>query len=73
MVQIQMLVDLPLRGLYLKMKGRYNIQAYIYLERCYGSNFIYDSDSKKAHSVKSISGANPTDYELSIFGAIKLS
>lgn len=36
-------------------------------------NFIYDSDSKKAHSVKSISGANPTDYELSIFGAIKLS
>lgn len=34
-------------------------------------NFIYDSDSKKAHSVKSISGANPTDYELSIFWSNK--
>lgn len=34
-------------------------------------NFIYDSDSKKAHSVKSISGANPTDYELSIFWSDK--
>lgn len=29
-------------------------------------NFIYDSDSKKAQFAKSIPGANPTDYKLSI-------
>lgn len=29
-------------------------------------NFIYDSDSKKAQFAKSIPGATPTDYKLSI-------